>query len=348
MPSTERPRIAPLALLTFAAVGAGTSALLLHEYLVPGAGACGPEGGCATVRDSAYASLLGIPLPALGLAFFSLFGASVLVPALRARRLPAWLGGIGSLGALGLLAIQALVLGAWCPFCVVVDLCALSLGLAVVLPSLTNPQLTIRGSAAAGIVAVGLAVPMAIGVVLRPVPPPPTVEPGPASIATAPTEGRATIVEFIDFQCPFCRRQHATLAKILDSYGERVRVQTHHLPLERIHPQAREAARVACCAEEQGKDEAVIHALMQAEDLSPAGCRETAEQAGVDGEALSACLESERPDERLQADAAQAKANGVRSLPTVFIGGQRFQGARDEATLRNAIERALAGQPTPT
>ena len=162
------------------------------------------------------------------------------------------------------------------------------------------------------------------------------------------TEGQATIVEFIDFQCPFCRRQHATLTKVLEEYGERVRVLTHHLPMDRIHPQAREAARVACCAEEQGKDEAVIHALMVAEDLSPQGCRDTAVQVGVDGQALSTCLESNRPDERLSADAAQAKANGVRALPTVFIGGQRFQGARDEATLRNAIERALAGSPTPT
>lgn len=348
MSSNERPRIAPLALLTIAAVGAGTSALLLHEYLVPGAGACGPDGGCATVRNSAYASLLGIPLPALGLAFFSLFGASLLVPALRQRRLPAWLGGIGSLGALGLLAIQGLVIGAWCPFCVVVDLCALTLGLAVALPSLGRPQLAIPGSMAAGIIAVGLAVPMAIGVVLRPEPPAPVADSGPAFVATAPTEGQATIVEFIDFQCPFCRRQHATLTKVLEEYGERVRVLTHHLPMDRIHPQAREAARVACCAEEQGKDEAVIHALMVAEDLSPQGCRDTAVQVGVDGQALSTCLESNRPDERLSADAAQAKANGVRALPTVFIGGQRFQGARDEATLRNAIERALAGSPTPT
>jgi len=110
-----------------------------------------------------------------------------------------------------------------------------------------------------------------------------------------------------------------------------------------MHPHARQAARVACCAEEQGLGEAVADALMRSDDLSAEGCLQCARGAGVDPLVLDQCLNSERPDARLENDAQEARAAEVHGLPTCFIGTRRFEGLQSEATLRDAIERALAG-----
>lgn len=348
MPTVAQSRALALSLLALAAVGAGTSALLLHEYLDPSAGACGPDGGCAAVRQSALANPMGVPLPALGLLFFIAMGVAVVHPGLRKRRAAAWLGAVGALCGAGFLATQAWVIGAWCPYCVVVDVFALGLGLAVCLPTTTTDRRLFRPTDVIALSTTGLAIPMAVGVMLRPTPPPPAPAQTSASVASATVDGQTTIVEFIDFQCPYCRRQHQRLAKILGDYGDRVHVQTHHFPLDGIHPLARHAARVASCAQEQGLHDTVIDALMRADDLSPEGCHDTARVAGVDPSRLDQCLASPRPDAHLRQDANEASANGVRSLPTCFIGGQRFEGLRSEETLRDAIDQALSRGPAPT
>ena len=110
MRAQTSPRAIALALTTLAAVGAGTSLLLLHQYLWPEAGACGPGGGCELVRSSSYARPLGIPMPALGLLFFGAFLAVLLVPRLRSRGRLALLGAIGGLTAVGLVGLQGLVM----------------------------------------------------------------------------------------------------------------------------------------------------------------------------------------------------------------------------------------------
>lgn len=342
MSDQTSPRALALALTTLAAVGAGTSLLLLHEYLWPEAGACGPGGGCEAVRSSAYSHVLGIPLPVPGLVFFAAFLAVLLVPRLRTRARLVLLAAVGGLTAITLIALQGLVIGAWCPYCLVVDLCSLGLVTAAFVPSLARREPLVRGPTAAAVVAVGIALPIAIGASQRPPAPSPTEATDAAIAATATRDGTATIVEFVDFQCPYCRRQHARMKEILADYGERVELTLHHWPLDRIHPLARDAARVACCADEQGLGEAVADALMTTEDLSAQGCREAAVRAGTDAATLDECLGSERPDERLAADEAKVKEYGVKALPTCFIGGQRFEGLQKEQTLRAAIDRALA------
>lgn len=341
MRASTSPRALALALTTLAAIGAGTSLLLLHEYLWPEAGACGPGGGCEAVRTSAYSHVLGVPLPVPGLVFFSAFLAVLLVPRLRTRARLVALGAAGGLTALTLIGLQGLVIGAWCPYCLVVDVCSLGLVLAAVAPSLATREPLLRGPTAAAIVAVGVALPVAIGASRRPAPPSPTSANAAAIEATATRNGTATIVEFVDLQCPFCRRQHGRMKQVLAAYGDQVELTLHHWPLDRIHPLAREAARVAICAEEQGAGEAVTDALMTAEDLSPEGCRKAAIDTGVDGEQLAACLGSKRPDQRLAADHAKVEELGVRALPTCFIGGKKYEGLQKETTLRGAIDGAL-------
>jgi 2-hydroxychromene-2-carboxylate isomerase len=112
------------------------------------------------------------------------------------------------------------------------------------------------------------------------------------------------------------------------------------VPIPR-HEHARDAARVACCGEEQGRGEAVLGALMTADDLRPDACRREAASAGADLEMLDACLASDRPERVLDADHEAALAAGVRTLPTCLIGDHRFEGLQSEADLRAAVSALL-------
>lgn len=349
--ATRRSRALAHVLLTLATVGLGTSALMLYLYLSPEAAACGPGGGCDAVRTSRWSEVAGIPLPYLGMAYFGALTTAVLVPALRRRWLLVALGLGGVATGITLLTLQGAVIGAWCPYCVVVDACSLGAGLALA-PGLASPRVSPAGGPVVAAFGLGAAVPLSLAAVLHTPPPPPVPEgPAPEVITGAQAEGRVTIVEFLDFECPFCRRQHARLSGILaqaEAAGrEPVTVVHKHLPL-RMHPHARGAARVAICAEEQGRGPDVIDALFTHDDLSPEACLEHARQVGVDEAALQECLGSTRPDQRLEADAAAAREAGVSRLPTCFIGGRRFVGIQEESTLREAIDRARAAATAPT
>lgn len=351
VPASRRARTLAHVVLTLATVGLGTSALLLHLYLFPEAGSCGPDGGCDTVRTSAWSAVAGIPLPWLGVAYFGALMAAVLVPALRRRWLLVALGLGGMATGASLLVVQGAVIGAFCPYCVVVDVCSLGAGLAV-MPGLSVPHIRLSGGPVIGAFGLGAAVPVVLLAGLHtPVEPTPPAGPTPAAIAAAQLDGHATIVEFIDFECPFCRRQHARMAAALQALtreGEPpVQIVYKHLPL-RIHPHAREAARFACCAEEQGRGREMVDALFETDELSAEACHGCAAAVGLDDAALRECLGSTRPDARLEADADEARTLGVRRLPTCFVGEQRFEGLQEEATLRRALEHAITGATAPT
>lgn len=346
-PRASRRHALASVVLTLALVGLGTSALMLYLYLWPGAGACGPEGGCDAVRTSQYSRLAGIPLPYLGLAYFAALAAALLVPRLRRRPVLGALAIGGVATGLTLLTLQGAVIGAWCPYCVVVDVCSLGAGLALV-PGLADPGLRLGRGPVLGAVGMGAVVPVVLFTALYTEPEPPVIGgPAPSVIAADQVEGQATIVEFIDFECPFCRRQHRRLAEILGDYGERVRVVHKHLPLQ-MHEHAREAARFACCAQEQGRSKAMADALFARDALTEATCQECAEEIGLDLDALQECLASERPDQHLERDAQAATEARVRRLPTCFVGDQRFEGLQKESTLREAIDAALARSGAPT
>lgn len=348
----RRVRTLAQVVLTLATIGLGTSALMLHLYLSPEDGSCGPGGGCDQVRTSAWSAVAGIPLPWLGVAYFGVLAVVVLVPALRRRWLLSALGLGGVVSGVTLLVLQGAVIGAFCPYCVVVDACSIGAGLAL-LPGLAAPHIRLAGGPVIGAFGLGAAVPVVLlGSLQVPVDPTPPAGSAPAAIATAQLEGRATIVEFIDFECPFCRRQHARMSAILEGASVEgaaapVQVVYRHLPLP-MHPHAREAARFACCAEEQGREQEMVDALFAHEELSPEACQQCASDVGLDHAALQECLGSTRPEARLDADAQEARALGVRRLPTCFVGEQRFVGLQDEATLRRALQQAMTRATAPT
>ena len=149
-----------------------------------------------------------------------------------------------------------------------------------------------------------------------------------------------TVVEFIDYQCPFCRALDRELSPVLQQYAGRVRVVRKQVPLHR-HVHARDAAKAEVCAESAGRGQAMHAALMSAPDLSVHGLTDIAGRLSLDTDKLLLCLRSRAAETRVEADEAQYQAAGGNGVPTVFIGSQRFEGVYSSDELRDAIETEL-------
>jgi protein-disulfide isomerase len=297
------------------------------------------------VRHSAYAFPLGIPTPTFGIIYFTAVLAAAALP--RARRFLLPLSLAGAAGALGFLSLQAFAIHAFCKLCMTADTSAILLaGVALALHRRPAPT----GAAHSGVLAaLALAagfLPLALaseapGQAATAQPIVETAATLPEVIAREQRHGVVTVVEFMDFECPFCRKLHDDLAPVLASYGDRVRLVRKMVPLKQ-HEHALPAALAYCCADDVGKGDAMAEALIVSKDLSPTGCEKTAEALGIDLDQFKTCVRDERTMDRVQADAAEAKAAGVRALPTLWIGHTMHRGLTDASVLRASIDEALA------
>ncbi|HEU5183419.1 MAG TPA: DsbA family protein [Gemmatimonadaceae bacterium] len=180
-----------------------------------------------------------------------------------------------------------------------------------------------------------------------------------ANIAEAPFLGRAdapvTIVEFSDYQCPFCQRFFSTTLPALKAEyidAGKVRYVFRDYPIDQLHPLARKAAEAAHCAGEQGKFWEMHDVLFQnGTALALPQLAEHARALRLDGAAFDACLSSGRHAARVDRGIADAAAAGVQGTPGFVIGkttsrdvveGTPVRGAQPLATFRQIIERALA------
>lgn len=181
------------------------------------------------------------------------------------------------------------------------------------------------------------------------------------SVADAPMLGRAdapvTLVEFSDYQCPFCQRFFATtLSAIKKDYIDtgKVRYVFRDFPLDQLHPQARKAAEAAHCAGELGKYWEMHDVLFQNQRaLAPPQLAEYARTVGVDGAKFDECLSSGRHAARVERGLADGAAVGVQGTPTFVVGkttagdlveGTPIRGAQPLETFRRIIDQTLAEQ----
>jgi protein-disulfide isomerase len=149
------------------------------------------------------------------------------------------------------------------------------------------------------------------------------------------------ILEYGDFQCPYCARAHPTLAALQKQYGERIALVYRHLPLD-IHPFAQAAAEAAEAAGAQGKFWEMHDALFEHQaQMAPGQLPLLGQQAGVDGGRFEQDLAARRYRERIEAQAAEAKALGASGTPSFFINGERYEGDSDRESLTAAVERYL-------
>ena len=157
-----------------------------------------------------------------------------------------------------------------------------------------------------------------------------------------PEDAPVTIVEFSDFQCPFCRRVQPTLAKLQDKYGEKVRWSFKDLPLINIHPQAVKAAEAARCAGDQGKFWEFRAAIFEQNQVNRSVLDQTAEQLELDQEKFSACLDADTYADAVHADLKEAESLGLSGTPAFLINGVLLSGAQPYEQFEQVIERELA------
>ncbi len=169
-------------------------------------------------------------------------------------------------------------------------------------------------------------------------------------IAGAPSLGNSgapvTIVEWADFQCPFCGRVNPTLEEVRKVYGERVRLVFKHLPLE-MHPQAEVAHAAAEAAHRQGKFWPMHDRIFAApRELSPEKFSVYARQIGLDLDQFERDLKSSSVSARIRQDVADAQELGVTGTPSFFINGRFLSGAQPFESFKRAIEEELRKQPS--
>lgn len=152
-----------------------------------------------------------------------------------------------------------------------------------------------------------------------------------------------TIVEFGDFQCPFCSRAEPTLAAILKKYDGKVKLGFRDFPLTAIHPYAEGAAMAGRCAEAQGKFWP-MHDAMYADQskLGEADLVKTAARLGMNQTTFSSCLKSGDYGAAIRQDVADGTRVGVNGTPAFFINGQFLSGSVPEAQFDQIIDSELA------
>jgi protein-disulfide isomerase len=136
-----------------------------------------------------------------------------------------------------------------------------------------------------------------------------------------------TIVEFSDFECPFCAAAHPVLEQIVEESGGKVRLVFKQFPLD-AHPNARAAARAAIAAGKQGKFWEMHDRLFEHQDaLEPHQLEGHAKALGLDTERFGEDMESEATERRIEEDRALGRRVGVRGTPSIFINGRLFEGS---------------------
>ncbi len=156
-----------------------------------------------------------------------------------------------------------------------------------------------------------------------------------------PLDAPVTIVEFSDFQCPYCRRVQPTLAKVKEKYGDKIRWSFKDLPLVSIHPAARKAAEAARCAGDQGKFWEYRAAMFEETDISDSLHTRTAEALELDGEKFQGCLDSDQYRDAVQADLTEAEGLGLTGTPAFLINGVLLSGAQPFEAFEEVIDREL-------
>ena len=326
-----------------AVLALAVSAALFVDYTNALPAFCGVNSGCAAVRGSGYGYvvLLGYPVP---LPVFGMLGFALLLGVALTRELRRWVPLVASVGGLlaaFLFGLQAFKIKHLCSLCVTVDtlgvLSAIA-GLVVWKGDAVDPDsdLLLRWGAWPAFSVLALLAPLSWAQV-RPAPP------VPAGVQKLYQAGKINVVEFADYECPFCRRLHPELKTVIESYPGKVNFTRLNLPLHG-HEYAQVAAEAQVCARNQGKGDEMADRLFAAEDLRPEANRALARILGLDMAAYDRCIASGEADTIIDAESKILIDNGLQGLPTTFVGGKTIIGAQPEEVFRDAFDRAERGE----
>jgi uncharacterized membrane protein/predicted DsbA family dithiol-disulfide isomerase len=329
-------------------VALGVSTALLIDYFRPLPAFCDVGSGCDQIRASGRSKLFGVPFPIIGVLGFAVMMTLSLLPSERAARLTRVSAVIGGGSGIALLALQAFQMKVFCKLCVTVDTAAIVAAAAMLTFAFTGeggaPSARVKNSQAPTSMrwlwpaATTAALLLPGGWALfQPSPP------VPREVASLWQPNKINVVEFVDFQCPFCRQLHPKILELLDEYGSRVNFVRLNMPLTN-HAYARTAARAYCCADEQKKGSAMADALIKSDDLTPEGCEKMAAQLGLSLSDYKDCITSAATDARIDDEIARVKSAGLAGLPTVWVEDEAIVGFSPDH-LRDAFTRAAMDKP---
>ena len=151
-----------------------------------------------------------------------------------------------------------------------------------------------------------------------------------------------TIIEFSDFQCPYCSRFHETMKQVVENYPNDVRWVYKHFPLDSIHPYAKKAAEASECAADQGKFWEYTDELFENQrNINLEYLSMAAESIGLNTSQFDECLDSEKYKSKVNNDYQQGIQAGVRGTPGSFINGQSVPGALPYEQIKSMIDSQL-------
>jgi protein-disulfide isomerase len=160
-----------------------------------------------------------------------------------------------------------------------------------------------------------------------------------------PADAPITLVEFSDYQCPFCRRWHQEVYEpLLAAYPGKIRIVYRNLPLTSIHPDAMAAAEAAMCAGEQDAYWPFHNRLFSSESLDQQTFLQYAQDLSLNVEQFRTCFTDEKYKDAITADSDFAINLGISSTPTFFINGLAIVGAQPLEVFQQVIDKELAGE----
>ncbi len=161
-----------------------------------------------------------------------------------------------------------------------------------------------------------------------------------------PEKAPVTLIEFSDFQCPFCKRAEPTVAQLLTEYGDKIRFVYRDYPLS-FHPRAFPASIAAHCAAEQGKYWDMYANLMKEQgDLSDDDLKKRAAAVKVDTAKFNACYDAKKPEATIKSSFDEGMAAGVTGTPSFFVNGRMLVGAKPIEEFKAIIDEEIAKAAT--
>jgi protein-disulfide isomerase len=351
-------RPALLAAAALSGAGIALSALLMRQHASAHAGiasACNINDfvNCDRVATSAYSVFLGLPIALWGLLGYGLLLILALVGLGTRRPHDSWPAGLLFLGAAGAAAVSVLLallselaIGALCLYCAGSWAVAFALlasawrackpaGIAAAVRA-DAALLAIRPALTAG-TAVAMAVLVAVAARAQPrywdQPRRPPVQLATLPPSAAPAAGPPVIVEFSDYECPFCAKAHLELKALLATRPD-VRLVKRHFPLDQacnpimkrpMHADACALARAAICGEAQGRLQEMDDALF-GNQASKRPVEELAQSVGLDVARFRECLGAPETSRRLGDDIATGIQIGLKATPTYVVNGIQYSG----------------------
>ena len=167
-----------------------------------------------------------------------------------------------------------------------------------------------------------------------------------STIKIGSEESQVTVVEYSDFQCPYCKSFHATVKQVIEAYGDQVLYVYKHFPLESIHPQATNAAVASECANDQDKFMEYADRLFATQEdwgaqTGTQRFKTYAAQLGLNQSEFNQCMDEERHIEKVASDFQEGQGFNVSGTPAVFVNDQFKSGAASFDTIKELIDGEL-------